>query len=258
MKPTIIGYDIETLPAVVFAFDAKTDYISHDHVIREPAIVCAAWTELGSKRVRSISALDYPGSVYDDKALVKDLRDNLAHADMLIGQNSTRFDTKMLYTRLSTHSLPAMPPIPEFDILTASRKSFKRFSHRLDARGHSLGLGGKDKVSWDTWRDIAMTAYGGDKAAGEKALRKMVRYNKRDVSLMMDVYQREKAYYRGHPSLAIMAGLTGMNCPTCMSPRVIRQGVRATKGGSTYTRYQCTSCGSWSSDKTMLKKAALR
>ena len=256
--PRIIGYDLETLPTVAFVWDAKTDYIGYDQVIKESSIVCASWMELGSSKPRSISMLDYDfDSIYDDEQLSLDIAKELGSADLLIGQNSSRFDRKVLNERLVYWDHPCMPPVLELDILTKSRQSFKRWSHRLDARGKSSGLGGKDKVSWELWRNIAMMDFGGSRKKGEDAIRKMVRYNKRDVELMLQVYEREKPFYHNHPSLPLLSGIQEMACSTCSSRRLTRQGIRPSKTGS-YQRYQCQDCGSWNSGTVRINTTTLR
>lgn len=260
---SVYCWDIETLPAIAAVWGPKQDWIQEEAIIKgyEPSIVCASWMHPDWKRPKTITMMDYwpkCGSIYNDKQLVIDLSEELSKADMLLGQNSSRFDRKMLSTRLSHWDLPPMPPIPEHDVLTQSRKVFKRWSHKLDSRGKYLGLGGKKKISLDVWVAISSLDFGGDKRDGISALKAMATYNRRDVVLLRDVYLKERSFYMGHPNMPILDGVEDLACNTCSSKNLQRRGFERRKSGTVSWRYHCQDCGSWSKDTRMVAKSALR
>jgi DNA polymerase III epsilon subunit-like protein len=200
----------------------------------------------GEKRIHYHCLADYPGyskNKTDDKALVTDLyRLVFCNADVLVGHNIDRFDSRKSKARFLAHGLPPPPPVKTIDTLKIARRVFKLDSNRLAAVGEYLGLGGKATTTgWKLWQSCIE----GDLAA----YKQMGIYNRRDVDLLEQVYNRLAPWQPNAPYL----GSPG--CPSCHSDRIQRRGVNVNKAGKV-PRFQCSDCGHWFSGKCYEKEAA--
>jgi len=202
------------------------------------------------RKPSSVSVLDcmsrFNKSVYDDAHVVTKLHRVINEADVILGQNSDNFDLKIINWRSKCHGLEPIRRMETIDTLKESRKVFRPPSHRLDYKGKALGHGGKIHMDMQDWRDITQYSYppAGQKRDRDKAIqaiRKMVKYNKRDVELDVELYLDERSWYKKHPNrLLYDAKIDG--CPTCPSKDYKKAGYRRTSTGI-YQAYQCKSCG---------------
>lgn len=196
------------------------------------------------KKPKSVSILDdkvrFNTSVYDDYHVVKTLWSVLDSADVLLGQNIDQFDVKLFNWRAKKHGFSPVARCQTIDSLKESRAVFKPPSHRLDYKGKTHGLGGKEQTGgMQLWRDIALAEFGGSMETAEKAVKKMLRYNRRDVVLVKDVYFNERTYYKKHPNRILYDSNAG--CPTCGGQNFVDAGFAYTMVGK-FQRYKC-SCG---------------
>lgn len=243
----ILGIDIETLPHVGMFWGLYKQNISHEGIIKESSVVCASWMLVDRKRKpRTVSILDdekrYSKSVYDDEHVIRVIAEEMDKADVLLAQNGDSFDIKILRWKMCRYGLPPLRPIQTIDTLKESRKVFRPASHRQDFKSHVHGLGGKADVGgFKTWVNIAMRDFGGDDELARKSVRKMVKYNKKDVLDLEGTYLTERAHYKGHPNRLLYDSLA-IGCPTCGSKDYAERGYRYTMSGA-YRSYSCKSCG---------------
>jgi uncharacterized protein YprB with RNaseH-like and TPR domain len=236
-EPRIAFFDIETAPSLGYYFDR---YKEGNIVATESPwfMLSFAWKWAGDKSVQCKALCDYPSykkSRYDDQHLVRDLWKIFDEADILVGHNADRFDVRKTNSRFLCVGLPPPSPYKTIDTLKIARRTFKQDSNRLAALGQDLGLGGKlPTTGWDTWKG----AIDGD----PRAWSLMKRYNKRDVSLLEQVYLKLRPWHTGHPDLRTYTGLTG--CPACQSKHVQCRGFNVAKTRKTQ-RMQCRDCGHW-------------
>ena len=234
----IVLWDIETAPMVVTSWGLFKPYLSHDNILEDTSLLCAAWKDLDEDKVYSV-AID-PKDPRDDKGVVKVLRNVLAKADVLVGHNGDKFDLKTFNARLAYHDLKPLPPRKTIDTLKVARKHFRFTSNRLDYLGAFLGVGRKLHTDYKLWLDILLH---GD----EKALSKMVAYNKQDVMLLQRVYKKLRPYMTNHPNQRLCSGEV---CPICGEAGALqKRGFRMTQM-SRAQAYQCQACGGWSKGKS--------
>lgn len=235
--PKILIYDIETAHNLLAAFDLKTEYTPHTNILRERYIICAAWMWYGEKEVHTVSVLDDPSRFkkdqFDDYHVVKTLYEVMAEADAIVAHNGDKFDRKYIETRGLIHGLKALPPVTQIDTYKVAKQRFLFNSNRLDYLGKILGLGGKKSTPAGLWLDVLK----GDK----KAIEKMVDYNKRDVTLLRDVFIKLKPYMPNYLNRELF-GKTG--CPRCGSSKTQSRGYHRAIS-RVYRRFQCQSCGGW-------------
>jgi hypothetical protein len=87
----------------------------------------------------------------------------------------------------------------------------------------------------------------------------MKEYNIQDVLLLEKLYKRLLPWIKQPINLNIMMkDRNGFNCPTCSKPSLLSKGFRYTTTGA-YQRYQCKSCGAYSTDtRTVIPHAKLK
>lgn len=233
----VILWDIETAPMIVTSWGLFKPYLSHDNILEDTSLLCAAWKTLDERTVHSIS-ID-PAKPRNDKGVVKKLRDVLAEADVIVGHNGDKFDLKTFNARLAYYNLKPLPPRKTVDTLKVARKYFRFTSNRLDYLGEFLGVGRKIHTDYKLWLDILLR---GDEAA----LAKMIAYNKQDVLLLERVYKKLRPHMTNHPNQRLCNGEV---CPICGEDSLQKRGFRLTQM-SRAQAYQCQDCGGWSKGKS--------
>lgn len=176
---------------------------------------------------------DYPRykrNKKDDKDLVKDLWHVLDEADIVCAHNAP-FDIKKSNTRFIYHGFPEPSHYQVVDTLKEARKHFKFTSNKLDDLARYLGLQGKTDHHSHLWRDCIA----GDKKAWER----MKAYNKDDVEILEQVYEKLLPWMTSHPNMNLF---DGDGCPACGSSDYIKKGHRRTIT-AIYQGFQCRACG---------------
>lgn len=235
-KPKIIIFDIETQMGVVGTFSLYPENIPHDNILSDPYLICAAWKEYGVKGTDAV----WITKPEDDYKVVKRLRDVLAGADVICGQNIKKFDIKKLNARIIYHKLEPLPELPMLDTLTEVKRVASFMSHRLDYLSSHLCGGGKMPTSKGLW----MKALKGDK----KAIAEMVEYNRQDVIETEKVLDAIKPYIKYPAHMGVIVGKDRLDsCPKCGSERFHkgRDKVRITAAGFERLQRQCEKCHSY-------------
>lgn len=231
-SPRILIYDIETSLMTVTSFSLYPNAIPHTGIIKDWYILCAAWKWLGEKKVHTAVITE----VGDDKQVVQELRDAIAEADIIVHHNGDKFDIKKLKARMVFHGIEpfAMPAC--IDTLKVAKKEFNFTSNRLDYLGRALGCGGKIPNTSGMWDEIARDNI--------SCLPKMVKYNKRDVTLLEEVYLKFRPYMTNHPNLNVFVKPSEEKCPNCGSQNIQKRGFSRTRT-TIRQRIQCQDCGAW-------------
>lgn len=245
-KPIIRAFDIETTPCIAAVWGLYDQRVDPSQLIQKPKLICAAWQDVGSKKVKGV-CVD-PTDPLDDKEVVLELRAALDEADVLLTHNGARFDIKVFNTRLVELGMePISPNKPKIDTLKVAKKHFRFPANKLNYLAQQFGVGEKDKMEMQDWLDCMN--------GNKKALSKMLKYNKKDVSILIDVYNKLLPFIDNHPNLGLWTG-GGMVCPNCGSNHIVKQGVKTTRT-RTYQQYKCNSCGAWSNDTIHLSKVEI-
>lgn len=181
IEPHVLYLDIEMGLGRFYNFDLKVrgEYISHKRIDKEPFIVCwsAGWCNT-SKIVSDCVTVD-EALAFDDARIISPLLKLIEQADCVAGHNVGGFDMPKINARAKANNIPL--PEQDFkmiDTLTMARgggqrKRYSFLSNRLDYLAPLYGFRPKDAMSDADWLRITQ----GD----EKALRKMLKYNRGDV-----------------------------------------------------------------------------
>ena len=167
--------------------------------------------------------------------MIRELWELINKADIVIAHNGNEFDIKKANVRFIKHGLLPPADFKTIDTLKVARKYFNFNSNSLNDLGIFLGVGGKIKVDKSVW----LGCLNGDPLAWKK----MRRYNRRDMTLLYDVYMRLRPWITDHPNFSLTGG-----CPKCGSSKLHQRGYGITRTGK-YPRYQCQQCASWSRGK---------
>ena len=98
-----------------------------------------------------------------------------------------------------------------------------------------LGFGGKKKTTPGLWLEVLN--------GSRKAIRTMVEYNKRDVTLLEKVFKRLIPYVPNHINRELFGSV---GCPYCGSRKIQSRGTHKAIG-KIYKRFQCQApaCLGW-------------
>jgi hypothetical protein len=225
----LLTIDIETKPAIVFAFDAYDVNISPEQVIEPGGTLCFAAQWVGDKEIMFSSEWEDGKQTMLEKAHLL-----LSEADAVITYNGQKFDIPKLRGEFILAGLPDIPPPTMIDVY----KTVKRFGfmiNKLAFIGPLFNLGTKVKhEGFGLWRSVME----GD----PKSQARMKKYCIGDVRLTTNLYNRIKGFIVDHPHV----GDTKHSCGSCNSDKPLQQrGFRRTKEFKVQ-RLVCTICGAWS------------
>lgn len=243
-EPKIVLFDLETLPNLKEAmrfFPRLGDYPGLTLKASINSIICVGYKIWGEKQVHCLNAWDYhrwKKDVNDDFDLVKAAFEILKDADGVITHNGKRFDWKFLQTRLMVHGLPPLPKIIHIDTCQEAKKSLMLFNNKLDTLAKALTNQSKmESGGWPLWEKVSNR--------DKKSMGLMSSYCKQDVLTLEAVFKRLRPFIKSLPNLNLFTSGKRPLCPSCGSTRIQRRGYYLTKT-STYHRYVCKDCHSWS------------
>ena len=206
-KTKRLFFDIETGYNIVKAFSAGfKKNILHSDIIKERKILCVAYKWENDNKVHTLA---WDGK--DDKTLLEKFIPIMERADVLVGHNSVRYDTKYIRTRAMAHNIFISSRFSEEDTCKIAKKHFFLNSNKLDYLGQFLGLGKKvQHRGIDMWDDIILHN-------SKEAMQEMLEYNIQDVILTEKVYHKLMEY--SLQTVNTTKQITGEShtCPQCGS-----------------------------------------
>lgn len=240
MSAKILVYDIETSYLKTKTWTIyDTNVIGQGKgVIEDFKILCFSYKWLGETKEHAIAQRDFedyvPG-VNNDRNVCAVLWHLFDEADIVIAHNGNSFDQKKVRARFVINGFCSPSPFKQIDTKLVARKHFGFTSNKLDDLAKFFGIEGKlDVGGIETWD--------GCLAGDDKAWDKMVKYNKRDVSVLEKVYLVMRGWMDNHPNLANIIEKPDA-CPTC-GEEVFMYALRfkVTPTGKS-KRFQCSNCG---------------
>lgn len=241
-KPRVLFYDIETTPNLAYVWGKwEQNVIAYQS---EWEILCFAWKWGDEKAVHTVSKQDF--RCKDDKQVVKALWKLFDEADVIVAHNGDRFDKRKATARFIAYGLAPHSPVTTVDTKKVAKRYAYFNSNSLDDLGQHLKLGRKVKhQGFELWL--------GCMQGKTSAWKTMLKYNKRDVTLLEKVYLKLRPWIANHPNMSFLKG-NADGCPNCGSSKLKSYGVRRTKA-SAYRRYRCFKCAAFSRVRVPLKEA---
>ena len=277
-KPRILSFDIETGLIPVWVFNLGKQVVTHNQLMTDDAvtdIICITYCWDNGKS--GILSWD-PSKGETSEKIITEFDELVKSADIVLGQNSDRFDVKHINTQRLIHDLPPFPEwsINSEDTLKQVRKYFKFPSNRLDYMSRLFKFGGKQHTELKDWKNIAnyinthklinlagrvvikrlsVTLYGKDLDTilkdGLKSLNLMKKYGLKDAKDTMKIWK--KIRHHVVPKYNAATTHTDIVCSNCGSKNIIKNGTRAVKK-SVCQFYYCKDHGGYAG-KTVINKA---
>jgi hypothetical protein len=238
MPPTdlrVLFYDLETAPLLAYIWAPYDDYVPHDRLIAPGFLLSWSAQWRGTTKIISGCLTGEEAVAQDDRRIVIELADLIREADIIVAHNVDRFDRPVFNTRLLAGRHEPLGPVQTIDTLKLAKSAFRLPYNKLDYLADFLFGDKKIKTDFDLWK----RCYHGD----EKALKEMLRYNKKDVVLLARVFEEILPYCRNLPRLIDLT--EGEVCPHCGSSDLASRGYHNTPTAK-YLKKRCGSCGRYS------------
>lgn len=230
MTPKLLVIDIETSPHLADVWGLWNQNVGLNQLRESTRLICFAAKWVGESKV--FFASEFHDGQEDMLALAYRLIDE---ADAVVHWNGTSFDMPHLNREFIKAGSPPPSPVVEIDLMKTAKRKFRFASNKLQYVSTYLGLDGKVQHEGHT---LWVKCMAGD----AKAWAAMRKYNKQDVVLTEQVYERLKPWISAHPNVNLAGG---DGCPQCGSADLQKRGF-ATTQVSKFQRYRCNQCGAWS------------
>jgi len=234
VSPKILVLDIETAPMTAFVFGTYKQNINPEQIIQDWCVLTWSVKWLNDNEIYSGAVTPQEAKERNDKRIIKDIWNFIEDADILIAHNGIEFDIPRLNTRFLLNGLQPPLSYQSIDTLKLARKKFSFSYNKLDYIGQILGLGGKIKTEFNLWKQVV--------SGSQEDIDKMVLYNRRDVTLLEEVYLKIGAWMPSHPNLAVYVDDNHTMCPKCMCTDIQWKGFYTTLVGQ-YSTFRCNNCG---------------
>lgn len=127
--PKVLVVDIETKPMLAEVWGLHDQNIALNQLVDEGGIFSWSAKWLGSSE---IMYKDVRGDMKKEKQLLKPLWKLMDEADIIIGQNSNKFDIKKLNAKFLEYRLGSPSQYKKVDTLLIARKHFSFVSNKLE------------------------------------------------------------------------------------------------------------------------------
>lgn len=234
--PKILTYDIETAPMNAHVWALFDQNVGLNMIAEDWAIISWAskWMDKRKVTYRDTSHLE---DFRDDKEMLRELREELDEADIVVGQNVQKFDMRKVRARMIMHGLkPFREPIVQ-DTMLMARSVAAFSSNKLEYLSGVLTDAPKSKHNkfpgFELWREVM--------AGNKKAWAEMRKYNPQDVRATEKVYLALRPWVKRHPNVAQYYDDDHMRCPRCGHLHLEHSGVQH-RGVSSYDTWLCLGC----------------
>lgn len=229
----ILIIDIETAPHVVYAWGLYDQNVAVSQIVERGSVICFAAKWYADPKI-TFRSVHHDGR----KEMVDEAWRMMDEADIIVGYNHRAFDIKHLHREFITAGLGPPSQHKDIDLLTVARRKFKFANNKLENVARELDVGFKVQTGgFELWR--------GCMDGDDKAWRTMKTYNRHDVVLTEEVYDRLRPWVPNHPNLNMYRGITVSACHACGSDRLEDAGFKYTQTRA-YAQFRCTQCGAYS------------
>lgn len=234
-------FDIEITPTLSYHWATGGLYdVQIIEVVEDSQILSFAYKWRGEKKIHKIAQCDLPSYVpgkLDDRELVEELIKLFDQADVLIGQNSDKFDIRYVNTRAIMLDIKKPTRSKQLDTKKMANSDFMFPSNALQFL--STKLGSKGKMAHAGF----MTMFKGCKAGDMKYWNMLKKYNGVDIEETEFVLDKFLPWYnRDKPTWQ-----TKKQCPHCQGYDTQSKGtqplrVDGKKHKVLVKRYICKTC----------------
>lgn len=246
-KVKILILDIETSPMKAYVWKRWKENISLDQTISEWFMISWAAKWLGDPNILGDCVTPEEVKKEDDSRIYSSLWDLLDKADIVIAHNANHFDIPRINSRLVINNLPPTASFKIIDTLQVAQKQFGFSSNKLDALAGYFNIPAKIDTDFTLWRDCLNE--------DQEALDYMLKYNKKDVEILEQVYLRLRPWIKNHPNIATISNSSRPTCPICGSEHIVKYDNKYHHTVlSKYQQYYCVNCGATLRDRHKVNK----
>jgi transposase-like protein len=246
----ILTIDIETSPTIGYVWSRFKQFLSQDQILSESFVLSYSYSWNGGTVFGDILAPDEIKQE-NDYRLLDSLFELLNEADIVVGQNSKRFDVKIINSRLLVHGFPPPTSFKQIDTLEIAKRMFRFPSNKLGSVAKYLGLEDKGETGgFKLWADVMKGC--------PIAAQAMLEYNMQDVKLTWDYYQRIRAWDNKAVNQQLYYADASPRCNKCGSSNLTSTERVAYTPQGAYNEFRCDDCGGLSRAKTNLVGKAKR
>ena len=232
-QPKILLFDIETAPNLVYTWGLWDQNISLSQIVAPAYVICWSAKWLFDDEVMSDCITVSEALAEDDEGIMQTIWQLLDECDVCIGHNSDKFDLPWVNGRFLLYGMPPPSPYRSIDTLKAAKR-FYLPSRKLDYLGKEFVGYQKIKTDFDLWKGCMM--------GNKDSLNEMMRYNKKDVQLLEDVYLKFRPWIKSHPNLGLYYASDEERCSNCGSTNLTEMGKMYYTDVNAYKAYRC-ECG---------------
>jgi len=241
----ILVLDIETAPIKAHVWQLFDQNVSLNQIEKDWFILSwsAKWLNKPKVHYQDLRRFKKPTS---DKSILKDIWALMDEADIIVGQNSRRFDVKKLRARFILNGMKPPSSFRQIDTMVLAKKYFGFTSNKLEYMSENIckkfkKLKSKRFIGHELWVQCLK--------GNLEAFKEMERYNKRDVLATQELYLELtkwdcdnslnlNVYHKDHASF----------CSACGHDKLYDNGFRYSNTGK-FKRFKCKRCRKESQSK---------
>lgn len=250
--PKILIFDIETAPleAYVYQKEVWKAAVADDKIISQWFMLSWSAKWLFDRKVMSDALTSKEAVDEDDNRIVGSLWNLFDDADIIIAHNGGAFDIPNMNTRFVVNGYPPPSAYQMIDTLKVARREFGFTHNSLNALAKVFDVDEKIETNFDLWKRC--------KRGDEKALKEMEKYNRKDVTILEEIYLRIRPWIKSHPNVGLFVHTDDPVCPYCGSEDVAPDGGHYYTMVSKYETYTCKKCGGVSRGRTSIVEKSKR
>lgn len=233
----VLVLDIETAPSIAYVWGVWKQNVGFNQMKERMYLMSYAAKWLHKDEV--MYAENRHGN---DAGLVQDIVQLLDQADVVIAHNADRFDIPTVNARAVFHGITPPSPYRTIDTLKVAKGTFRFERNTLQFLASYLGVEEKLTHAAFPGFELWLQCLKQNDAAWEE----MKVYNIQDVLTLEQVYYKLRPWIKNPPSFGVHSD--EMVCPRCGGTHLHKRGTYSTNI-STFQRYFCLSCNSWSRDR---------
>jgi uncharacterized protein YprB with RNaseH-like and TPR domain len=183
----ILALDIETAPDIGMLWTLKvTGYIDPKNIVQDGYVLSFAAQWVGTREVLFVKTTD------GHLDMLKAIHALLVEADAVLHFNGKRFDIPTLNKEFLLNGMAPIGALVQIDLFPLCKRLFKFPSNSLDFLCRRLGIG---KKSHSGGREMWWACMNDDAIDHASAWKKMERYNKHDVRLLVRLFAKLRPWF---------------------------------------------------------------
>lgn len=246
-KPKILLLDIESSPIISYVWGLHDQNVAINQIKTDWHLLSwsAKWAGDPASKIMYMDQRNEK-NIEDDSKLLKGIWKLLDDCDVVIGQNSKRFDIKKLNARFILNGMQKPSSFKHIDTVQLARKHFGFTSNKLEYLSNNLckkyvKQKHKKFAGFELWRECLK--------GNKQAWKEMEHYNKYDVLALEELYNKLLPWDNSLNPNLYTEGIT--NICSCGSKKIQKNGFAYTDSGK-FQRYKCADCGAESRSRVNL------